>query len=651
MADTQIKTKIVLDGEKEFKQGLNEAARALKVTESEMKVAASAYGVAGDRAAYLAERQRLLKQALQQQEGTVSAIRGRVAEYSSALGEANQGTQGWTIRLNNAQARANRYRQELESVTREMEEMGRDSVQTGRRLEQGIGEGAEHAADDVQDLMDSLKGDLSAIKFGSITSGIKNVWDMATGAFSAIDGFVSGTVEYRRQLSFLEQTAEQYGYDFEAVKGLMQEVQVITGDAGSAMETVGQLLNISGTQDVAKLSELWEGIAGAAMAFQGTFVAEGMAESIQETLATGQAVGQFAEYLERMGWSGDEFDKALQESETDSGDLNIVLAALAAGGMNDVYQKWEDVNGAFAEARSQEVALQAEWAKTAGHLESLVVTPIKQASLEILKEVNDALAKLDNAHDEYKKETMGTTVPGLFVGGIDYANPAEEQGRELNYKRASGDKANYTVIPGGRAEQEVVNKNFVVNDQGETSNKYTDLTPEQWYGYTALYGDLPQRQGRTDGEIYAEAFGEAVEETQEADNGQGAQGQAQKYVTTNMQQLLQEAEEWKKEMEEAGEEAGESALDGFDSGTNDAGEAAYKTGQDLASQMAAGMLSGVSYVSFAAQQLANAASVGDAGGGRGGSGVLNAILNIDGREFAKATASYMASQLAKRGLA
>lgn len=623
MADKTIKTKIVLDGEKEFKQGLADSARALKVTESEMKAAASAYGVTGDRASYLAERQKLLKQALAQQEGTVNTLKGRVGEYANALGTANTGTQSWTIRLNNAQTKANNYRAELEKVEKEMTELGRDSVQVGRKLEQGIGEGAAEAADDVQTLLDSLKNDLSTIQFGSLTSGVKNVWDMASGAFSAIDGFVSGTIDYRRQLSFLEQNVATYGYDFESAKELMYEVSALTGDTTGAMETVSTLLATTGTTDLDKLYELWEGIAGATIKYQGIMTSQGMAEAIQETLATGSAVGQLAEYLEREGYDVEEFNKALEESKTYSGDLNIVLGYLAAGGLNDVYTSWSDANDSFKAARESEAAWADELAKSAGYLEKWVVTPVRDAATKILKEVNDSLAEVEALYEQYKDDTTGATQPGVGVTVSGFVDPAVDD--PANYRKVVGDaKATGEAAGAAYAEgfDDGLDRTFdfdAAEDGGEASwiDPVVDAAVSNW-----------------------QLFGYPINTTKP---------DVQAATVKSMEEILAELDAWQQELEDAGEEGGEAAVDGFETGMAGADDAAYKTGQDMATQMAAGMLSKVAYIGYAGQQLANAASGGASGGaGSGGGGaVINVGLNVDGREFAKATASYIGQELAR----
>lgn len=718
MADKTIKTKIVLDGEKEFKAGLTESARALKVTESEMKAAASAYGVTGDRASYLADRQKLLKQALAQQEGTVNALKGRVDEYANALGSANAGTQNWTIRLNNAQTKANVYRAELQKVEKEMTELGRDSVQAGRKLEQGIGEGAAEAADDVQTLLDSLKSDLSTIQFGSLTTGIKSVWDMASGAYSAIDGFVSGTVDYRRQLSFLEENVKAYGVDFADVKSLMFEVSALTGDTNGAMETVSTLLATAGVDDLDKLHVLWEGIAGATIKYQGIMTSQGMAEAIQETLATGSAVGQLAEYLEREGVDVEEFNKALEESKTDAGDLNIILSYLAAGGLNDVYTRWADANDEFVKAQTSAAEWEDEQARAASALETLVIVPVREEGTLLLRKVNDEVDKLIAKYEALRDDETGATQPGIGVKVSGFVDPAvddptnytkvltgkreeliqdipeleaEEKGKEDGEAYANGFEKGATKKAWRIEDELLANKQIQAgwefDEAGNLRNKHTDLTPEQYYGYTALHGNLPEEDGKTDGEAYAEAYGEGFAEgIAETDWAAEAYTQDQiqaaldaiktgtgsdeepiftwtpaggtetpieldKYFDFSAAEdggVAEGLDDWKTMLEEAGEEGGEAAIDGYEIGVAGAGDAAYKTGQDMATQMAAGMLSKVTYIGNAGQQLASAGK-GGAISGAGGSGgaVINVGLNVDGREFAKATATYIGQEMAR----
>lgn len=720
MADKTIKTKIVLDGEKEFKAGLSEASRALKVTESEMKAAASAYGVTGDRASYLAERQRLLKQALSQQEGTVRALQGRVTEYNNALGASNAGTQTWTIRLNNAQTKANKYREELQRVEREMQDLGRESVQAGRKLEQGLGESAHSVSTDVSELADSLQGGLSAIQFGSVASGIKSVWDMASGAYSAIDGFVSGTVDYRRQLSFLEQQAQMYGFDFKNVKNEIATVQVLTGDVNSAMQTVSALMATSGVNDMTTLNQLWEGIAGAVIKYSDTMSSEGMAQAIQETLATGSAVGQLAEYLEKEGVDVDEFNRALQESDTAAGDLNIVLAYLAAGGLNDVYTQWREVNKGFEDARKAESGWAEELAKTAGYLEKWVVTPVKDALTVVLKELNDALGEIEEKgakqYIEGKKQSVENA---LIEAGVpeETINKANELGSDYasGVEEFVGSKAGKAMLMTGQLMQLMVwgsqygaikalwnwGGDIITGAERKTPSYVNkEIEPADWTQEKQAKADDDGKRKKQAGQptmtmaelleeatrqlMLEEAARQAAEEDEwsfsdvsglvmdengvyvtpeEAKAAGEESGQAYAegfeegwdFIDPDVGELVEAdgitdetEEEWKNDLEEAGEEAGEAALDGYETGTAGAGDMAYQTGQDMATQMAAGMLSKVSYIGYAGRQLANAANGGaSTGAGSTGGTVINVGLNVDGREFAKATASYVGQELAR----
>ena len=106
------------------------------------------------------------------------------------------------------------------------------------------------------------------------------------------------------------------------------------------------------------------------------------------------------------------------------------------------------------------------------------------------------------------------------------------------------------------------------------------------------------------------------------------------------------------EVSSAAEQLTAAAEEGA-SGASGAG--AFSAGSSIGAQLAAGLLSQVSYVASASARLGSAASSGLGGGGvrtygasGGTSGVINTVLNIDGRSFASATSSYMSAALAVR---
>lgn len=405
----EIKTTISLDGEQKFKQSLSAATREMRVMESELKAVSAAYEANGDAAQFYASKQANLRSQISQQREIINALERAVEDAAKAYGESSSQVDGYAIRLNNARTRMARLQKELDATDREVEELGRDSVRAGRQLEQGIGDGAEAAENSVKSLLQTMQQDIKNIEVSSAVSAVTGLWDMATSAYSSVSGFVEQTSEYRQKLSFLEQNAATRGFDFEVLKTDLTEVQGITRDAASAIETLSNLL--AADPDARQLEKAIDLLAGAVISFPDTLKFESLADGLQETIATGSATGQFGELLERLGVDVEEFNAALENSETKSGDLEIALAYLAAHGMADVYEQWQKNNQSMVEAQETQAELEAEMAKFGGHLEEYIVTPVKGLVTDAFAWVNQYIAGM-KADMEAGKVTLEPGVGG-----------------------------------------------------------------------------------------------------------------------------------------------------------------------------------------------------------------------------------------------
>ena len=153
MAVREIKTSISLDGEKAFRQAVNDASRAMRVMNAELKAIGAEFGVTGDKQQFLTQKSNNLRQAIAQQEQIVQALSGAVRESAKEYGDAANQTDGYRIKLANATAALNRMKQELAATDREAEELGRDSTRVGRQIEDGIGDGAKEAQESLSDCL------------------------------------------------------------------------------------------------------------------------------------------------------------------------------------------------------------------------------------------------------------------------------------------------------------------------------------------------------------------------------------------------------------------------------------------------------------------------------------------------------------------
>lgn len=680
MATRKIETTIALDGEQQFKQALASASREMRVMESEARALSAAYDQNGNAAAFFASRQQNLRNQIQQQEQIVSALEKAVQDSAATYGEASAQTDGWAIKLNNARARLSKLQKELEATDREAEELGRDSVKVGRQIENGIGDGAREAEDSVNSLFEAMQRDISSIKTSGAIQAVGTLWDMVAGAYAGIEGFVSGTVEYRRQLSFLQQNAETKGFDFSKLKSQLIEVQTLTGDSSTAVEGLSNLLQTGVSAD--QMERAIDNLAGAVISFPDTLKFESLADGLQETLATGEATGQYAELLERMGVDIEAFNKALDESPTAVGDLEIALAYMAAGGLNDVYNKWQQTNEEMIEAQKTQAAIEMELAEFAGTLEEYIVGPTKETFLKALQYANDlvdvaetegigAAAKKAAEDAAAANKTTQDTIKKMVTDAAESVyETLPEEAQEVVDAVAGTAGAALKIItdPLGTAEKlSKAAKAATGTGDAQTERQIETLTSILAGRY---YGETPARISGQNGEGYF-AIGEAkkvkeivdeLNKNQEAYHQAGQQN-AQAYM--NGMELELDASLWGEgkeaeklvtispaEMEEAGEEAGESMTDGFEDGVSGMEGEAQQTGAAIGAAFGSGLASQVSYVSAQSSALAAAASAGlraaaTLGALRGLT--TTGVINLDGRQVGNVLFPTLSEMMAVNG--
>lgn len=400
MAVREIKTSISLDGEKAFRQAVNDASRAMRVMNAELKAIGAEFGVTGDKQQFLTQKSNNLRQAIAQQEQIVQALSGAVRESAKEYGDAADQTDGYRIKLANATAALSRMKQELAATDREAEELGRDSTRVGRQIEDGIGDGAKEAQESLRDMMRQMQEDIGSIK-GSAAFTVTT--QIAGGIVDVVDnlsGFVESSRDYRRQMAYLEESARNAGMDWEEVQNFVFQIASLTGDMDGAAEAMTNLLRtgLKGP-DLQNAIDL---LTGASILWGDTLKIENLAESLQESIATGEATGAYGELLERLGMDLESYKAAMEglsEEERAIGSLTF----LSNNGLLQTTEEFKERNSALIEAQQEQLKAQQAWAELAEELEPLS-TKITEKTTEYVKALTSGIATLklilsDNAEE------------------------------------------------------------------------------------------------------------------------------------------------------------------------------------------------------------------------------------------------------------
>lgn len=407
----EIKTTLALDGEKQFNAALREAEREMRVMNADLKAMAAEYKATDNAQRYFTERNETLGKQIKQQEEIVEALARAVKESADKFGEAGATTDGYRIKLSNATAKLFDMRREAEAAARELEDLGRDSQKVGTQLERGIGDAAEDVEDKLDGMFSKVASDVEGMKSSLDFSVAMDIGGGMKDFITGVDEFAENTREYRRSLSFLEQNAMTFGIEFTNVKELMFEMASITGEVDSSVEALSNLM--AAGFDATEMSTAVDLLAGAVIRFPDTLKFESLADGLQETLATGEATGQYAELLERLGVDLDDFNAALASAKDAEEQQQIALAFLTENGLANAYESYKNMNSELLAAEEANLRLNDAMAK----LGEVIDTVLAPAKLKIAEGIGGLTNRIEtftetgNAADLFVEHTAAGELP------------------------------------------------------------------------------------------------------------------------------------------------------------------------------------------------------------------------------------------------
>ncbi len=241
--------KVVLDGEKEYKQALQDLNTGNKTLASEMKKLQAEFKGNTESTEYLTKAGELLERQLLQQQDKVAKLREAVAYSAKEYGEASQTTQKYIQQLNNAEAAEFELKHAIEENTEALNGENEQML--------GLGDTVEALADKLgirlpQGATDALNG------MEGLSAGTVAAMAAAAAAIAAVIKVVSDlgklTLEVAAQVDeYLTQSAitgvptamlQAWDYaaplidtDAETIKGAMVKITQAMGDAANGSES------------------------------------------------------------------------------------------------------------------------------------------------------------------------------------------------------------------------------------------------------------------------------------------------------------------------------------------------------------------------------------------------------------------------------
>lgn len=151
-----------------------------------------------------------------------------------------------------------------------------------------------------------------------------------------------GTEELRGDMAKFEANVNSAGLSIDTMTGHFKYMTAVTGEADSTIEGLSNLM-ATGFNETQMLQAI-EGLTGAVIKFPDTLKFESLADSIEETVATGSAVGQYGELLERLGYNLDDFNLGLEEATANGTAQQYVLDVLASTGLSNLSSQYNEAN-------------------------------------------------------------------------------------------------------------------------------------------------------------------------------------------------------------------------------------------------------------------------------------------------------------------
>lgn len=318
-----------------------------------------------------------------------------LAQKERLLGEAIEETKTKLDALKKAEASAQEQFKKGDKESRQQyEKLQREIIATEQKLEKLTREASSNvkALDKIAKSADETANKLNKVgdKLAPVTAGVAALGAAAVAA-------VEGTEELRSDLSKLDQNAREHKVGVDKAREAWEAFTIASDETDSSVEATANLLQAGFTES--NLQKAVENLTGAYLRFPDTMKVESLADSLQETLATKQATGQFAELLDRLGIGSENFSKGLAKCKTEAEKQNYALETLSKAGLADTYKGWQENNKELVANKKASLEMQKSLSKLAETVQPLVTA--------VVNAVADMVGWFNDLSPSAKKTTVG----------------------------------------------------------------------------------------------------------------------------------------------------------------------------------------------------------------------------------------------------
>lgn len=372
MAGYDIGPKISIKGESEFNQSISKINQNLKEYGSELKAVSSEFDAQADSMESLTAKNKVLKKQYDEQSDKMKLLSDQIKKQTDYLdaqakeiqqltneyGENSSQVQKAEKAYANTESTISKLKTAFNETTAYANKLSSEISDNDTKLD-GLKTSADGATSSVKDYSKATKeaGDVSndtktdveqlqtsfeKLEVAQIAS------DFASDMIENIKGAVEESKEYLKIMGSLEVSSSHLNYTTNETKQTYKQLIGVLGDTQSAATTTANLQAIGLEQS--QLTQITKGAIGAWAQYGDSIPIDGLAESINETIKTGQVTGNFADMLNWAGTSEDEFNEKLEQCSDNSERAQLVLDEMANQGLMKSADAWNENNKALVES-------------------------------------------------------------------------------------------------------------------------------------------------------------------------------------------------------------------------------------------------------------------------------------------------------------
>lgn len=262
-------------------------------------------------------------------------------------------------------------------------------------------------------------GKIDTAMIGKAADGFKKYTQTIGVGLAAVTTALAANVETSREwnsdMTKLKTNAETSGNNFDFMKSKMQDLVAITGESDSSIEALSNLMAVGFSDE--QMTPAINALSGAVEKFPDTLKIESLSDSLQETLATGAATGQFSELIGRMGDSVDDFNAGLQNCTSEAERQQYALDWLANSGLSEINDEYQSANKSTLDYERASFELQGALASL-GTAFTPVMAGAKGMAADFLTKSLPAVQKLSGGFTQLF-DGVSSLLDAYDSGGLD----------------------------------------------------------------------------------------------------------------------------------------------------------------------------------------------------------------------------------------